>query len=85
MIAAQRLHQPVLRLVDVLELVDHDVFEPLLPFETDFRVLRENVEREDDQIVIVEREALLLLPQIAVEDDIARGVGLVVFFLQLVE
>ena len=84
-IAAQRLHQFVLRLVDVLKFVDHDVFEPLLPLQADLLVFRENIQREDDQIVIVEREAFFLLPEIAVEDDVARGVGLVVFLLQLVE
>ena len=44
MIAAQHLHQLILQRVDILKLVDHDVFEPLLPLEPDVLVLLENVE-----------------------------------------
>ena len=83
-IGAQRAHQLVLRLVDVLELVDHDVLEPLLPFQTDLLVLREDVQRKDQQVVVVERKALLLLPEIAEKDDVPRRVGLFVLLLQLV-
>ena len=84
-IAAQHLHQRVLRLVDVLKFVDHDVFEPLLPLEPDVLVLLENIERELDEVVVVEAEALFLLIEIAVEDDVPRRVGALVLFAQRVE
>ena len=57
-IAAQHLHQLILQRVDILKLVDHDVFEPLLPLEPDVLVLLENIERELDEVVVVEAEAL---------------------------
>ena len=84
-IAAQHLHQLVLQRVDILKLVDHDVFEPLLPLEPDVLVLLENIERELDEVVVVEAEALFLLIEIAVEDDVPRRVGALVLFAQRVE
>ena len=84
-IAAQHLHQLILQRVDILKLVDHDVFEPLLPLEPDVLVLLENIERELDEVVVVEAEALFLLIEIAVEDDVPRRVGTLVLFAQRVE
>ena len=84
-IAAQHLHQLILQRVDILKLVDHDVFEPLLPLEPDVLVLLENIERELDEVVVVEAEALFLLIEIAVEDDVPRRVGALVLFAQRVE
>ena len=48
MISAQHFHQPVLQLVDVLKLVDHDVFQPLLPLQADGVVLLKDIERKLD-------------------------------------
>ena len=79
-ILAQHLHQRVLRRVNVLKFVDHDVFQPLLPLEADILVRAENVEREDDQVVIIQRKALLFLIEITVEDTIFCVLGLPVFF-----
>ena len=73
MIAAQHLHQRVLRLVNVLKFVDHDVFQPLLPLEPDVRILLEDIEREFQQIVVVQPEAFLLLVEIAIENDVVRA------------
>ena len=84
-IAAQHLHQLILQRVDILKLVDHDVFKPLLPLEPDVLVLLENIERELDEVVVVEAEALFLLIEIAVEDDVPRRVGALVLFAQRVE
>ena len=84
-VIAEHLHQLVLQLVDILKLVDHDVFEPLLPFETDVRILLEDIEREFDQIVVVEAEALLLLIEIAVKNDVLRACRLQVLLMQRVE
>ena len=58
--AAEHVHEPVLRLVDVLELVNHDVLEALLPLLADRLVLGKDVQRELDEVVVVEPEALLL-------------------------
>ena len=71
-VAGQHLHELVLQAVDVLELVHHDVLEPLLPFEQDVGVLLEQVQHEHDEVVVVQPEALLLLVEVAVEDDVAR-------------
>ena len=80
MILAQHLHQGILRRVDILKFVDHDVFQPLLPLEADILVHAENVEREDDQVVIIQRKALLFLIEITVEDTIFCILGFPVFF-----
>ena len=85
MVIAEDLHELILRRVDVLEFVDHDVFQTLLPFEADILMRAENVQREFDQVVVVEREALLFLIQIAVEDDVLRAFGFVVFLLEGIE
>ena len=37
--AAQDGHELILEVVDVLEFIDHDVFQPALPFSADFLVL----------------------------------------------
>ena len=85
MVTAQNLHQLVLKLVDILELVDHDVLQPLLPLEPNVRMLLENIQGELDQVVIIQSETLLLLIQIAVENDVCRGVRLVILLLQRVQ
>ena len=85
MVAAQDLHQLVLRRVDILKFIDHDVFQPLLPLEPDILMRAEDIEGELDQIVVVKREALLFLIEIAVENDILCACGLLIFFLQRVE
>ena len=70
MVSAQHLHELVLDAIDILKLVDHDIFEALLPFQPDLFVLPENIQRKLDQIVVVQPKALLLLIQIAVKYDI---------------
>ena len=85
MVAAQHPHQLVLGRVDILKLVDHDVLEPFLPFPPDLRVPVEDAQRELDQIVVVEGERLLLMVQVAVEDDLLRLGRLVVFALERVQ
>ena len=74
-----------MELVDVLKLVDHDVLQPLLPLEFDVRVLLKDVQGELDQVVVVQTEALLLLVQIAVKDDVRGGGGPVVLLLQRIQ
>ena len=81
-IPAQRLHQLILQAVDILKLVDHDIFEPLLPFEPDIRILAENIQGKFDQIVVVEPEALFRLVEIPVEDHILRPGGPHIFVVQ---
>ena len=75
MIASEHFHELVLKPVNVLELVDHDVFETLLPFEAQVLAATENLEREYDQVVVVEAEAFLLLIEIAVEQDVVGLFG----------
>lgn len=55
--AAKGFHEAVLKPVDVLELVDHNIFEALLPLAADLRLALEDVQRENDQVVVVEAEA----------------------------
>ena len=75
MIASEHLHELVLKPIDVLELVDHDIFEPFLPFEAQVLSAAEDLEREDNQVVVIEAEAFLLLIEIAVEQDVVGLFG----------
>ena len=84
-VGLQDFHQADLQRIDVLKLVDHDVFEAFLPFLCDVRMGLENVQREDDQVVVVEAEALALLVEIAVEEDVTDFAGVFVFQLQLIK
>ena len=84
-VAAQDLHQLVLELVDVLKLVDHHVLQTALPLQADVRVLLKEIQGELDQIVVVQAEALLLLIEVAVKDDVGGGRCLVVLLLQGVQ
>ncbi len=83
--ALEDLHELVLGRVDVLELVDHDVLEAALPLEADVLARREHVQREEDEVVVVEAEALLLLVEVAVEEDVLDRGRLVVLGLELLE
>ena len=84
-VSAQHFHQLILQLVDVLKLVDHDVFQPLLPLDPDVGPLPEDVQGEFDQVVVVQAEALLFLVEIAVEDDVRGRVRPVVLLFQGVQ
>ena len=70
MISAEYPHQAVLWRIDILELINHNVLQPLLPFTADLLVLFKNIQRKVNQIIIIQPEALLLLVQIAVEYNI---------------
>ena len=80
MVAGKHAHEIVLQLIDVLKLIDHHVFQPLLPFQPNVRVLLEDVEHDDNKVVVVEPETLLLLIQIPVKNDVARVGCLLVLF-----
>ena len=84
-VAGEHLHELVLQAVDVLELVDHNVLEPLLPLRPDVGVLLEEVQHEHDEVVVVQPEALLLLVEVAVEDDVLRGGRIEVLLPQALE
>ena len=82
-IALQHLHEPVLQRIDILEFIDHDVFQPLLPFKANVGEPLENVEREYDQVVVIEPEALPFLVKIPIEDDVAHVISLHIPVMQL--
>ena len=42
-IAAQNTHQAVLQVINVLKLIDHNVFQAFLPFLFDFFVIFKNI------------------------------------------
>ena len=82
MVGAQHLHQAVLQIIDILILVDHDVFQPLLPLATDLVVNAEQMQHIIDQIIVVEAETFFLLIQIAPENDVVRFHGVEIFLAQ---
>ena len=69
-VACEHFHQAILQLIDILELINHDVFEPPLPFLTDVRMLAEDVEREFQEVVVVETEAFLLLVEVTIKENV---------------
>ena len=69
----ERLHELVLERVHVLELVDHHVLQALLPLAAHVGVLAEDQQRQEYEVVVVEREALLLVVDVAAEEDFADG------------
>ncbi len=73
-VAAEHLHQFILQAVNILEFINHDVFQPLLPFQPGSGTFLENVQGKFNQVIVVQPEAFLLLVQVAVKDDIG-GVG----------
>ena len=84
-VGAQHLHEPVLQRIDVLELVDLDVHEPLLPLLRDVRMLLEDVETQNDEIVVVDRKGFPLLVEIAVKEDVIHLGRLEILLMQLID
>ena len=82
MITAQHLHQLILERVNVLELIYHDVFQPLLPLVFDILMLLKYVERELNEVVVVQAEALFLLIEVAIEDDVLYFCGIQILLTQ---
>ena len=82
MVGAQHLHQAVLQIIDILIFVDHDVFQPLLPLETDLGVDAEQMQYIIDQIIVVKTETFFLLIKIAPENDVVRFYGVEIFLAQ---
>lgn len=57
-------HERDLQRVDILKLVDHDVFKTLLPLQRNIGEMVENMQRDNDEVVVIESKAFLLLIQI---------------------
>ena len=70
MILAKHLHQLILQVIYILEFIDHDICQALLPFLPDLLIFFKNMEREHDQIIVIQPKTFLLLIQIAVKDDV---------------
>ena len=83
MVALQHVHEPILQRIDILKLIDHDVFQTLLPLQLDILVHIEDIQREHDEVVVIKPEALLLLIQVPIEDDVARFGGRKIFLMQV--
>lgn len=82
-ISRQNLHQLILNSINVLKLINHDVFQTLLPFQTNFRILRKYVEYKHKKIVVVNAETLLLLIKIAVKNNVVRFSCRPVFLIKI--
>ena len=54
-------HERDLQRIDILEFIDHDVFKTLLPLQGDVGEMVENMKRNDDEVVVIEAKAFLLL------------------------
>ena len=79
---AENFHQFILQIIDILEFINHNVFQPLLPFQPYLFPLLKDVQRKFDQIVIVQPETFLFLIQVSVKDDIFHRDSVIIFFLQ---
>ena len=82
MVPAETFHEIILQLIDVLKLVDHDIFQPFLPLQFHFLRPGEDEQRELDQIVIIQTEAFLLLVEVAIKNDVRNRPALVVLLFQ---
>lgn len=85
MISAKRLHKFVLQSVNILKLVYHYIFKAFLPFQAYVLVLRKNIQREFDKVVIIKPKAFLFLIKIAVKDYIILFFSIHIFFVQSVK
>ena len=85
MITADRIHQFILQRVNILEFVDHDVFQALLPFDSDLIMHFKDVQSKTDQIVVIKTEAFLFLIQISVEQNIVDRFCFHVFLMKFIQ
>lgn len=76
-------HERDLQRVDILKLVDHDVLKTLLPLQRDIGEMVENMQRDNDEVVVIESKAFFLLIQITVENDVVHLARIKVFLLEL--
>lgn len=83
MVFNKLFHERDLQRVDILKLVDHDVFKTLLPLQRNIGEMVENMQRDNDEIVVIEPEAFLLLIQIPIENDVVHLARIKVFLLEL--
>ena len=72
MIVAQDSHQSVLKVIYILKLIDHDVFESFLPLEFYFLTALKYVEDELDKVIVVESEAFFLLVKVPVKQYVVH-------------
>ena len=81
-VAAEGLHELVLERVDVLEFINHNVLQPLLPLQPDFLIFLKNKKGELNEVIVIQGEAFLFLVQVAIENDILHGKRFVVLFIE---
>ena len=81
-ISAEGLHELVLERVDILEFINHDILQPLLPLQPDVLVFLKNIEGKLDEVIVVQGKAFLFLVQVAVENDILHRKGLMILFVK---
>ena len=74
-IAAEDVRQCVLIFVDILKLIHHDVFEPLLPLFPDLPALLQNIQRKVDEIVNIQTVTLALLVEKLVQNPVPQSGG----------
>ena len=75
-------HECDLQGVDILEFVDHDILETPLPLQSNVGEMVENMKCNDDEVVVIEPKAFLLLIQITVENDVVHRTRIKIFLLE---
>ena len=85
MIRAEGFHQLILNPVDILKLVNHNIFKALLPFLADLVISLENVQNKFQQVVIVQPEALFFLIQVTVKNYVVSLCRSKVFLVNLIQ
>ena len=85
MIGTKCIHQPVLQSVNILKFIDHDVLKPLLPFCTDGLILLKNIQRELDQVIVIQPKTFLFLIEITIKNNVYRLYRLIIFPFELLK
>ena len=83
MIPTKHFHQTILQFVNILELINHNVFQPFLPFFSYFLILFKDIKRKNNQIIIIQPKTFFLLIKIAIKNNIVGFYSCSIFFLQL--
>ena len=81
-ISRQNLHQLMLKRIDILELINHNILKALLPLELNVFIPGKDIQGKLDKIVVIKSKALFLLIKISIKKNVPNLCGLVIFLLK---
>ena len=75
MVAAENIRQSILILIDILELIHHNVFQTMLPLFPYLPAVLQNVKSKIHQVVKIQRKALSLFVIVLIQDLVLERRG----------